>query len=129
MSLSLPADVEPFAPDFDAMHRPGCYALDLARPDDPAAAWDQRYDTRPEWFPTFQDASEVVYVGASGDVLSRLEDHRNGEVRQAALVRVCDVTDVRGVWWMDSTQDAFDREHGIAMSIQNAKPSAYVHAR
>jgi len=129
MTLSLPADLEPFAPDFDAMHQPGVYALDLSRPDDPAAAWDRHYDSRPAWWPPFVDASQVVYVGASADVLSRLEDHRNGEVRRASLIRVCDVTDVRGVWWYDSAQAAFDREHGIALSIQNAQPTAFVYSR
>lgn len=130
MTLSLPADVEPFLTDeWAQLSGPGVYALDLRRPEDPAAAWDQHYDRRPPWWQSFVDSSHVIYVGASTNVLRRLEEHRDGRVRRASILRVCDVTDVRGVWWMDSAERAFEREHGIAMSIQNAKPESYVHCR
>lgn len=130
MTLSLPEDLEPYLENgFDQCHSAGVYALDLKRPDDLAEAWDREFETRPDYWAPLTDSSEVIYVGATADVLSRLEEHRDGNVRRAALVSVCEITDIRGVWWFDAVDRAFEREHGIAMSINNAVPSAYVHAR
>jgi len=128
MSMSLPADVERFGGP-DRWHSACCYALVLTRPDDLAAAWDREFETRPPWFEEFRDAASVVYVGATGDCLSRLEDHRDGEVRQAALLRVCDIDSLRNIWWFQDTDRAFERESGIATEMQNQYPDVYVHQR
>jgi len=130
MTLSLPADVEVFLTDeYDQLHDPGVYALVLERPDGVAEAWDREFETRPPWFDEFQDARAVWYVGATNDCLSRLEDHRDGEVRVGVLQRVCEIESLRNVWWMPSTDKAFERESGIAVELQNHYPEVYVHCR
>jgi len=129
MTLRLPEALEVWTDSVDEMHRPGVYALNLARPDNVADAWDQHFDVRPEWFEQFRHATGVIYVGASGDVLSRLEDHVDGEVRKAALLRVCDIKSLHSVWWFDSADRAFERESGIAVEMQHQYPGYYVHQR
>jgi len=130
MSLSLPEDVEVFLTDgYDQLHDPAVYALVLERPDDVAQAWDREYDTRPEWFDELVDAREVWYVGATNDCLSRLEDHRDGQVRVGVLQRICSIDSLRNVWWFSDTDRAFERESGIAVAMQNEYPEIYVHSR
>jgi len=128
MGLSLPADLEPFA-DSDEWHSACVYGLTLTRPEDPEAAWDQEYDVRPDWFEQFRDSAKVIYVGATADCLGRLEDHRDGEVRQAALLRICEIEHLRSVWLFDDKDRAFQRESGIAMTLANECPGYYVHQR
>jgi predicted GIY-YIG superfamily endonuclease len=130
--LELPSDAEPFIPedgDFSHLHGAGVYALRLSRPDDLAAAWDQRFETRPDYWETLNDADGVVYVGAASDVLRRLEEHRDGEVRKARLVEVCTIDSLRNIWWFDAVHEAFERENGLALMMKNQYPSLYVHSR
>lgn len=132
MTLSLPADVEPHLgtdADLSDFHRPGVYALRLSRPDDVADAWDREFDSRPAWFDRFAGASGVVYVGGAADVLARLEDHRDGEVRTTVLTRVCEIESLRNVWWFSDTDEAFTRESKLAIMLQNEYPDLFVHQR
>jgi len=129
MTLSLPADAEPYVEDFAELRGPAVYALDLTRPDDLAAAWDDEYDTRPEWFEEFRAAEGVVYVGATADLLGRLTDHKLGEKRQTVLLSVCAVDGVRNVWPMDTADEAFERESAIAIRLRNHLEGYYVHQR
>jgi hypothetical protein len=132
MSLELPADAEPYIPEpctFNRLHNPGVYALELERPDDVASAWDSEFDTRPEWFDDFADAEQVIYVGAAKDVLRRLEEHRDGQVRVGVLQRVCEITGVHNIWWRMKTDIAFQDESKIAIELQNDHPEWYVHQR
>lgn len=129
MPLTLPADLERYADDFDQMRGPGVYALDLSRPPDVEAAWDETFDVRPPWFERFRDAAKVVYVGGASDVLARLEDHYAGEVRQAALLRVCSIDGLHDVWWFEDADRAFEQESGIALDLQNDRADWYVHQR
>jgi len=128
MALLLPADLEPFA-DPDEWDSAAVYALTLKRPVDPEAAWDREYDVRPEWFEEFLHAGTIVYVGATANVLSRLEDHRDGEVRQAALLKICEIDSLRNVWLFKNKDRAFERESGLAMKMANEYPGYYVHQR
>jgi predicted GIY-YIG superfamily endonuclease len=129
MSLKLPADVEPFAEDYDQLTNPAVYALILDRPDDLGAQWDRHFDVRPPWFETFRDAETCVYVGAASNVLARLEDHRDGNVRQAALLQVCAIDRLHTVWFFADEDRAFERESGIATMLANERPHWYVHCR
>lgn len=129
MPLELPADLEVHADNYDQLTDPGVYVLLLNRPDNPAAAWDREYDARPEWFVTFRDAAQVAYVGAASDVLHRLEEHRDGEVRQAVLLRICAIDRLHTVFWFDDADRAFERESGLAMTLQQERPEWYVHSR
>jgi len=128
MALLLPEDLEAFV-DPEDWDSPAVYALTLRRPSNPEAAWDDAYDVRPDWFTEFLHAGTVVYIGATADVLSRLEDHRNGEVRVAALLKICEIEGLRNVWTFDDKDRAFERESGIAMTMTNEYPGYYVHQR
>jgi len=128
MSLSLPEDLEPFA-DPDRWHDSCVYVLVLDRPDDVGLAWNRIYDVRPPWFDEFRDADHALYVGATNDCLSRLEDHRNGKYRQAALMQVCPPHSLHDVWLFDDADRAFERESGIALDLQEAHPGWHVHQR
>jgi len=125
--MQLPSDLSIFADSIEEYHQPGVYCLRINRPDDLESAWDERYDHRPDWFHEFQQADRVLYVGASGDVLSRLEDHNDGEVRKTVLTKVCEIDDLRNVWWYETKEAAFLDESRIAIELQNQYPSYYVH--
>jgi predicted GIY-YIG superfamily endonuclease len=133
MSLELPADCEPFIPDgegFDYLHNPAVYALELTRPDDLASAWDAEFDHRPAYWDQLTDACKIVYVGEAGDVLRRLEEHRDGDVRVGVLQRVCDIHSLRNIWWMQSKEEAEEQESALAIAMQNEYgKSHYVHYR
>jgi len=107
----------------------GVYTIDNDQehdPDDVAQAWDREFDTRPDWFDELVAAREVWYVGATNDCLSRLEDHRDGEVRVGVLQRICAIESLRNVWWFSETDRAFERESGIAVELQNHYPDVFV---
>lgn len=133
MTLELPQDAEHFIPDgesFDHLHEPGVYALELTKPDDLSSAWDQEFDHRPGYWEELTDASKVVYVGEAGDVLRRLEEHRDGEVRVGVLQRVCDIHSLRNIWWMNSKEEAEEQESALAIALQNQyDESHYIHYR
>jgi predicted GIY-YIG superfamily endonuclease len=130
MSLALPGDVEPFLTEnFEQLRGPAVYALDVVKPDDVAAEWDRHFDARPEYMDELQSARDVLYVGATNDLLLRLEDHVEGDVRQSALLTVCDIVGVRDVVWFDDADRAFERENGIAMQLANELEHTYVHSR
>ena len=128
MSLSLPEDLEVFGGP-DRWHSPGCYCLTLDAPDDITTAWETEFDVRPPWVDQIAITRETWYVGAASDVLARLEDHRDGEVRKAAILRLCDIDGLRNVWWYPNKDEAFIRESKIAIDLQNAYPDTYVHCR
>lgn len=129
MTLELPADVEPFLDNYTQIHDPAVYALDLSRPDDVLEAWAEVYDVQPDYMAELIAAESVTYVGATHDLLGRLEDHRDSEVRQAALLQVCDIEGLRDVHWFQDADRAFEREHGIAMQLANKYGDMYVHSR
>lgn len=132
MSLQLPQNAEPFIPNgepFDHLHKPGVYCLLLDRPDDLAEQWDRRFDTRPDYWDKFVNATQVAYVGAASDVLRRLEEHKQADKRKAALLEVCEIDDLRNIWWFNTQQRAFERESGLALWLANSRPSWYVHQR
>jgi len=132
MVLELPSDAEPFIPeggDLSDLSEPGCYCLTLARPQDVGTHWDRQFDTRPDYWDEFTAATTVAYVGAASDVLRRLEEHRDGNKRKAALLEVCSIEALRSIWWFDDIDTAFERESQLAMWLQNSRPSWYVHQR
>jgi len=124
MTLSLPEDLEAFAEDYDQLTSPAVYCLSLEKPENPRQAWDAEYDVRPDWLDAWADSSRCLYVGAAKNVLSRLEDHRDGEVRQTALTRVCSVDSLEDVWWYSSADEAFLRESGHALQVDQQTPES-----
>jgi len=130
MSLSLPEDAEVFLnDDYPDWATPGVYALVLRKPDDVPSAWDAEFDSRPDYFEQLCESETVIYVGAAKNVMARLEDHRDGKVRKAALMRVCEIDHLRNIWWMSSAEQAFIKESQIAMQLQNHYNQTYVHSR
>jgi len=128
MSLSLPADIEPFCESTDEFHNPAAYALVLDRPDDFAAAWDRQYDIRPDWLDAARTAGTLCYVGGSSDLLSRLEDHRNGDKRQTTLTRICDIDRLHTVWFAEN-EHWKQTEFQLAQWLSDERPRWYVHSR
>jgi predicted GIY-YIG superfamily endonuclease len=124
--LTLPAAIEPFCASAEDFHRSAVYALTLSKPERPGVLWDRQYDHRPPWWQEFVTANAVFYVGATTDLLSRLEDHRDGEVRQAIVLQVCDVADLHTVWFDEAP---FESEYNMARLLARQRPEAYVHQR
>lgn len=133
MSLELPADIEPYLQrddmPFERLRGPACYGLELVVPDDLEERWDQHFDTRPDYLEEVQDAIATIYIGGANDLLHRLNDHNDGDVRKAALLQVCDIDSLYNVWWFESTDTAFDYESIIATDLQAKHPSLYFHQR
>ena len=130
MSLCLPANAEPFVDnDISELRQPGVYALKCVKPDDIAAEWDKHFDNRPDYWDELTSKDRVAYVGASADVLSRLEDHRDGNKRKAALLQVCEPVGVLNIKFFSTAQRAFERESGLALNFAQQHPSFYVHSR
>jgi len=128
MSLNLPEDAETFlSDDHPDWSGPGVYALTLSKPDDLAAEWDAVYEERPEYWDQLEESETVVYVGAAKNVMARLEDHRDGDVRKAALLRVCEIDHLRNIWWFNTPDAAFLKESQLAMWMQNQYADMFVH--
>ena len=132
MSLTLPADAEPFIPKggtLSDLSSAGVYCLTLERPDDLAAAWDREFDHRPAYWDELEQCTQVAYVGGAQDVLSRLEEHRDKNRREAALMAVCEIDSLRNIWWVNADEDVYEQESRLALWLQNSRPSWYVHQR
>ena len=128
MSLSLPEDIEPYCEDTTDFHRPAAYALVLERPDDFTQAFDNAFDTRPDWFDRARTCDTLCYVGGTSDLLSRLEDHRDGEVRTTVLTEVCDIERLQTVWFAGNERYQ-QTEYRLAQTLQDDRPSWHVHQR
>ena len=129
MSLSLPADIEPFLRDGYEWSDAGCYALNVDVPSDVRERFESEFDVIPGYVHMLEERDAAMYVGASANVLRRLEDHRDGEKRKAVLFRVCEIDSVEGVWWFDSKDKAFEEEYNIGSALQTLNPTVYVHQR
>lgn len=132
MTLELPQDAECFIPNsesFEYLHNAGVYCLRLSRPDDLAEVWDREFDARPDYFEELQSAERVLYVGEAGDVLRRLEEHRDGDTRVGVLQRVCSIKSLRNIWFCESKEKAEREESRLAIMLQNEKPDWYIHSR
>lgn len=129
MGLQLPADLEPFCDDDHGLHSSGAYALALDKPADPAESLARIYDERPPWLDELIAKPETIYVGASGDVLSRLEDHRDQEHRRASLLRVCAIDGLHTVWWAEDYEHATVAEFNLTVALREERPEAFVHSR
>ena len=122
MTLTLPSDLEKFTDDYTAS---GIYALDIQKPDNLEVEWDRRFEHRAAWFEEFAAAEHVVYVGAAKNLLSRLEDHRDGQVRQAILPSLAVDMTLRNVWLRPDMDTAMQDESRIAIRLRNHLPETY----
>jgi len=130
MTLTLPADAEPFVDDdISELRQPGCYALKCRKPDNPRKQWQEHFDSVPDYIELVEDRQRVAYVGAASDVLRRLEEHRDGDKRKAALLRVCEPIGVLNIKFFPTAQQAFDREFNLAQRFAQQHPEFYVHQR
>jgi len=119
VTLTLPADVEPYTTDFAT---PAVYSLDVVMPEDLTTEWDRRFETRAEWFDELQAATDVVYIGATKNLIGRLEDHRDRKVRQTVIPSLATNIDLRNAWPRDSAEQAFQEESKIAIRLRNHLP-------
>lgn len=106
-------------------NRPGCYALSLDTPDFAirfAERWDDHYDvSAPSGLSSaIQGGYDIVYVGATAHLRDRLQDHADGDVRQAGVCAVCPPTGVVAVWPEDTAALAFERERRRAVAYREA---------
>lgn len=110
----------------DTSHNSGTYALEVTTPSDTegvARAFREVSEAvPPDEVLDRLTASDVAYVGASGDVYGRLMDHAAGEVRKALFLRAFDVTGVVGVW---PERDPFQHEYNRAVSLSNQGWTCY----
>jgi hypothetical protein len=132
MSLELPADAEPFLLEehnFKRLRGAAVYCLTLTRPDDLPEAWDAAFEERPPYFEDLQTADGVVYIGAAKDLLARLSDHKDGDVRLTVLTEVCEIDGIRNIWWIQDPSRRFIEESKLATMLQNERPDLYIHSR
>lgn len=135
MPLSLPEDLEPYIEEYDQLHSEGAYALELSRPVNLEAVWHRHNETKPPYWDRLVNASEIYYVGASGDLLARLEDHRDNDdsrrksKRDTALTKVCSVRGLHTAWPTDSVEKAYELERDIARTLSRTRPDDYIHQR
>lgn len=100
---------------------PGTYAVECDAPDnlEPVARRWAGISDRPlpdGYAARIAEADTVAYVGASDNsVYGRLQDHTNGEVRQATFLSAFPPIDVLDVWPAD--QSAFSDEYNRARSV------------
>jgi hypothetical protein len=127
VTLELPAAIEPHVGA--AYQQPAVYALELSTPSDFEARLARYYDHEPPWLSRAEAATRIIYVGASKRLLSRLEDHVDGDVRTVGLVGACEIDGLYDVWVFDDADRAFERESGIAIDLQTDHPEWFVHSR
>jgi predicted GIY-YIG superfamily endonuclease len=116
------------------LQTPGCYALRISIPDtDSVEVYERRfsehYDNIPEYVEGLAAAPRAYYVGAAKNIYERLDDHVQGEVRQAVLPTVFEIHSLKTVWKHDSMDEALDREGKCALLLGRADPDAFVHHR
>lgn len=102
-------------------HGPGCYALRVHVPDGKAHVGDafrDVVDVAPpdKYLDKLADADRVCYVGASGDVYSRLMDHAESDVRQSVFLRAFEITDLVNVW---ASPAPFESEFNRARTLSD----------
>lgn len=92
----------------DAAQGAAVYALRLTIPAYPRAAWADAFDAPPpdDFEARLRAADRLVYVGESADAYGRIMDHARGDVRQTAIMRVCEPERVVGVWPVDGDRSA-----------------------
>jgi predicted GIY-YIG superfamily endonuclease len=124
VTITLPADIEPFLTDGVEWSDPGVYCLELTGPH---TDWSDVWDTKPAWWPRADAAAYCLYVGAASNVLRRLEDHVEGEHRTATLVSICEIAGLETVEWGDNPREA--DEYNLAARLDREHERAYVHQR
>lgn len=136
MTLSLPEDLEPYTNGLEDAHSSGAYALELQRPIDLGERWQEHYDTKPDYWRELVNADQVYYVGGTGDLLNRLEDHRDNDhpdrdsKRSTVLTEVCGVARLQVAWVSADAPTALGiDEPRLARWLSRSRPRAYVHTR
>lgn len=115
MSLELPADAEPFGRDWS---RSGVYVLRYSVPDNVHERAEHAFDHPPAWLDALFECDKCLYVGEGGNVMHRLEDHNNGDVRKTTLSRLgCEPIGVVNIIYKDSKEEAELAEWNTAKRV------------
>ena len=98
--------------------KPGVYALRVRTPH-AADAMAHAFREESEVVPADKTlsrltAEDVAYVGASGNVYDRLQDHAEGDVRQTLFLRCFELVDVIDVW---PSETPFESEYNRAAAL------------
>jgi hypothetical protein len=100
--------------------QPGTYALRVETPDDAesiARGFRGRVDAMPDDDVIERlTADAVCYVGASGCVYDRLQDHTEGDVRQSLFLSLFSPVELLGVW---PSENAFETEYRKALELSD----------
>jgi predicted GIY-YIG superfamily endonuclease len=115
MTLTLPADAEPFGTDWDL---PGCYVLRYEPPENSTDAVDAAFETRPPWTEALAECSHCLYVGEATNVMRRLEDHNNQNKRLTTLSRIgCEPVGIEAIEYHASKEAAEHAEYNTAVRM------------
>lgn len=104
----------------DVSQGPGTYGLQVRTPPTVHAvteAFREHVDVSPpdEVLARLAESERVAYVGASGNVYDRLQDHCEGEVRKALFLRCFPPVDLVGVWPSDAPfESEFNRARALS---------------
>jgi len=133
--INTDEQIAPHVGDGYSASNPGVYAVGIAVPESAgyetlSRDWLEHYGSTPPYLGRIVDAETVIYVGASKNVRDRIEEHRQGKVRKAALPRIWGITDVVDVYWYNDVSRAFERENYHALELSKELPASYyVHCR
>ena len=126
-------DIEPWVDDLSDAREPGVYVVKCSTPsewDTVERLWSKHYEVDPpDWVREAFESHVVLYVGGAKDVLGRLHQHLENANQSSALTRVFPLHSLWDVRWMDSAEQAFERESGVAIEIDERYPAIYVHQR
>jgi len=102
----------------DTAQQPGTYALRVETPHEEeviARSFREEVDALPDDDVIERlTADAVCYVGASGNVYERLQDHTEGDVRQSLFLALFEPVELLGVW---PAENAFETEYRKALEL------------
>jgi len=135
MTNILPDQLLQCCPDDRAPDSPGVYAMEIDVPAQPPevleSLWLDKYESLPEeYWHRIVDCDRHIYVGETGNVRARLNDHLNTGKRKATLPYVFGVNALIKVWWYDTKEAAEENEFNRAQELDDQTPaSTFVHSR
>jgi len=115
-------------------HRPGVYCLELSIPEQCgletySRLWLDTHGTVPTYLESIVEANRLLYVGSSGNVYKRIQQHLEHPNRSTTVASTFPIHHIEKIWWYDDAQTAEDREHGHRMELNHQLVDAHVHSR
>lgn len=106
---------------------PGVYVLDLDSPGESlhahARRWYGEFETvHPKDVPSLAGADRLLYVGASKNLQSRLDEHVRADIRLSTWLSVYPVESLHAVYPARSATRAFEQETVRAYDVASETP-------